>query len=279
MPEKKHLHFQTEEIELNRVKNAKLIHFKDELGRPIDGQLVIGEVKEVKEKEFSRPVEVEVKRNLGKFKKALAYLGIIKNTKKVIKEENYTEKVVSKEEKIIGTYELGNFTNDKNSIENFLNNLDFHEEKLYAYDLSGKKIGEVGDFGKVVLDENIKLDETILQKNGKVFAIEKNGKFLDLEGKALQNQNKFIQKSSGVYHLSTSTDIKYFDKDEDIKTSRGITNLNTKPVKSALKGSREATKIGEKLRKQQEEQKFAGIKKPKGAKLTQVGIPVVPTRG
>lgn len=34
MPEKKHLHFQTEEIELNRVKNAKLIHFKDELGKP-----------------------------------------------------------------------------------------------------------------------------------------------------------------------------------------------------------------------------------------------------
>ncbi|KJW02489.1 hypothetical protein [Rickettsia tamurae] len=121
---------------------------------------------------------------MGKFKKALAYLGIIKNTKKVIKEEKYTEKVVSKEEKIIGTYELGNFTNDKNSIENFLNNLDFHEEKLYAYDLSGTKVGEVGDFGKVVLDENIKLDETILQKNGK---------FLDLEGKALQNQNQFIQ--------------------------------------------------------------------------------------
>ena len=216
---------------------------------------------------------------MGKFKKALAYLGIIKNTKKVIKEEKYTEKVVSKEEKIIGTYELGNFTNDKNSIENFLNNLDFHEEKLYAYDLNGTKVGEVGDFGKVVLDENIKLDETILQKNGKVFAIEKNGKFLDLEGKALQNQNQFIQKSSGVYHLSTSTDIKYFDKDEDIKTSRGVTNLNTKPVKSALKDSREATKIGEKLRKQQEEQKFAGIKKPKGAKLTKVGIPVVPTRG
>ncbi|WP_341787369.1 hypothetical protein [Rickettsia endosymbiont of Cantharis rufa] len=74
---KKHVHFQTEEIELNRVKNAKLIHFKDELGRPIDGQLVIGEVEEVKEKKFSRPIEVEVKRNLGKFKKALAYLGII----------------------------------------------------------------------------------------------------------------------------------------------------------------------------------------------------------
>ncbi|MCX4079258.1 hypothetical protein N7280_01115 [Rickettsia rhipicephali] len=32
---------------------------------PIDGQLVIGEVEEVKEKEFSRSVEVEVKRNLG----------------------------------------------------------------------------------------------------------------------------------------------------------------------------------------------------------------------
>ncbi|HJD58100.1 MAG TPA: hypothetical protein LFV92_02625 [Rickettsia endosymbiont of Ceroptres masudai] len=216
---------------------------------------------------------------MGKLKKALAYLGIIKNTKKVIKEEKYTEKVVSKEEKIIGTYELGNFTNDKNSIENFLNNLDFHEEKLYAYDLSGTKIVEVGDFRKVVLDKNIKLDETILQKNGKVFAIEKNGKFLDLEGKVLQNQNQFIQKSSGVYHLNTFTDIKYFDKDEDIKTSRAVTNLNTKPVKSALKGSREATKIGEKLRKQQEEQKFAGIKKPKGAKLTKVGIPVVPTRG
>lgn len=116
---KKHVHFQTEATELNRVKNATLIHFKDELGRPIDGQLVIGEVEEVKEKEFSRPVEVEVKRNLGKFKKALAYLGIIKSTKKVIKEEKYMEKVVSKEEKIIGTYELGNFTNDKNSIENF----------------------------------------------------------------------------------------------------------------------------------------------------------------
>ncbi|AFC70607.1 hypothetical protein [Rickettsia australis] len=27
---------------LHRVKNTKLIHFKDELGRPIDGQLVIG---------------------------------------------------------------------------------------------------------------------------------------------------------------------------------------------------------------------------------------------
>lgn len=117
---------------------------------------------------------------MGTFKKALTYLGIIKNTKKV----------VSKEEKIIGTYELGNFTNDKNSIENFLNNLDFDEEKLYAYDLSGTKVGEVGDFGKVVLDENIKLDETILQKNGK---------FLDLGGKALQNQ--FIQKGSGVYHI------------------------------------------------------------------------------
>lgn len=32
------------------------------------------------------------------------------------------------------------------------------------------------------------------KKNGKVFAIEKNGKFLDLEGKTLQNQNQFIQK-------------------------------------------------------------------------------------
>ncbi|AFC73667.1 hypothetical protein MCI_04115 [Rickettsia montanensis str. OSU 85-930] len=94
---------------------------------------------------------------MGKFKKALAYLGIIKNMKKV----------VSTEEKIIGTYELDNFTNDKNSIENFLNNLDFHEKKLYAYDLSGIKVGEVGDFGKVVLDENIKLDETILQKKWK----------------------------------------------------------------------------------------------------------------
>ena len=98
---------------------------------------------------------------------------------------------------------------------------------------------------KLVLDENIKLDETILQKDGKVFAIEKNGKFLDLEGKALQNQ--FIQKGSGVYHLSGATDIKYFDKDEDIKTSKGIINLNTKPARSALKGSREAAKIGEKL--------------------------------
>ncbi|GAA5251883.1 hypothetical protein [Candidatus Rickettsia kedanie] len=77
---------------------------------------------------------------MGKFKKALAYLGIIKNTKKVIKEEKYTEKVVSKEEKIIGTYELGNFTNDKHSIENFLNNLDCHEEKLYAYDLMVQKL-------------------------------------------------------------------------------------------------------------------------------------------
>ncbi|AFC69134.1 hypothetical protein [Rickettsia amblyommatis] len=67
---------------------------------------------------------------MGKFKKALTYLGIIKNTKKI----------VSKEEKIIGTYELGNFTNDKNSIENFLNNLDFHEEKLYAYDLMVQKL-------------------------------------------------------------------------------------------------------------------------------------------
>ncbi|WP_392505788.1 hypothetical protein ACE5D9_05290 [Rickettsia sp. 2024-CO-Wats] len=92
---------------------------------------------------------------MGKLKKTLAYLGIIKN-------------IVSKEEKIIGTYELDNFTNDKNSIENFLNNLDFHEEKLYAYDLSGTKVGEVGDFGKVVLDENIKLDETILQKKWKI---------------------------------------------------------------------------------------------------------------
>lgn len=176
---------------------------------------------------------------MGKFKKALAYLGIIKNTKKV----------VSKEEKIIGTHELGNFTNDKNSIENFLNNLDFHEEKLYAYDLSGTKVGEVGDFGK-------------------------DGKFLDL-GKALQNQNQFIQKGSGVYHLSIATNVKYFDKDlKSIKTSKGVTNINTKPVKSALKGSREAAKIGKKLWKQQEEQKFAGIKKPRGAKLTKVGIPV-----
>ncbi|WP_231288710.1 hypothetical protein [Rickettsia rhipicephali] len=41
----------------------------------------------------------------------------------------------------------------------------------------------------------------------------KNGKFLDLEGKALQNQNQCIQKGSGVYHLSTATDVKYFDKD------------------------------------------------------------------
>ncbi|KJW04603.1 hypothetical protein RAT170B_0918 [Rickettsia argasii T170-B] len=39
----------------------------------------------------------------------------------------------------------------------------------------------------------------------------KNGKFLDLEGKALQNQ--FIQKGSRVYHLSIATDVKYFDKD------------------------------------------------------------------
>ncbi len=64
-----------------------------------------------------------------------------------------------------------------------------------------------------------------------------------------------------------------------LRLQKGVTNLNTKPVKSAFKGSREATKIWEKLRKQQKEQKFAGIKKPKGAKLTKVGIPVVPTRG
>jgi len=58
MPEKKHVHFQTEEIELNRVKNAKLIHFKDENGNNIEGQLIIGEVEEVKKQNFERPKEV-----------------------------------------------------------------------------------------------------------------------------------------------------------------------------------------------------------------------------
>ncbi|AFB32120.1 MULTISPECIES: hypothetical protein [spotted fever group] len=50
----------------------------------------------------------------------------------------------------------------------------------------------------------------------KLLFFKKNGKFLDLEGKALQNQNQCIQKGSGVYHLSTATDVKYFDKDESI---------------------------------------------------------------
>ncbi|WP_392505789.1 hypothetical protein ACE5D9_05295 [Rickettsia sp. 2024-CO-Wats] len=67
-------------------------------------------------------------------------------------------------------------------------------------------------------------------------------------------------------------------KIEVLRLQKVFYELNTKPVKSALKGNREAAKIGEKLRKQ-EEQKFAGIKKPKGAKLTKVRIPVVPTRG
>ncbi|MCX4079260.1 hypothetical protein N7280_01125 [Rickettsia rhipicephali] len=68
-------------------------------------------------------------------------------------------------------------------------------------------------------------------------------------------------------------------KIEKVLRLQKVLRILTKSVKSALKGSREAAKIGEKLRKQQEEQKFAGIKKPKGAKLTKVGIPVVPTRG
>ncbi|WP_419234849.1 hypothetical protein [Rickettsia endosymbiont of Nabis limbatus] len=67
---------------------------------------------------------------------------------------------VRKEEQIIGA-----FTNDKKSIENFLNELDFHGTKLYAYDLSGKKVEEVGDFAKIILDDGVKFDETILEKN------------------------------------------------------------------------------------------------------------------
>jgi len=223
-------------------------------------------------------ITVEVKRNLGKFKKALAYLGIIKNTKKITITEIYREDVVTKKKDVIGFHSLGDFKNDKESINDFVQELKKYKGAK-AYDLNDNEIGYINNEGNLIRNENIKIDfnETILQKNGKVFAIEKNGKFLDLEGKALQNQNQFIQKSSGVYHLS-GADIKYFDKDEDIKTSKGITNLNKKPVRSALKGSREATKIGEQLRKQQEEKQFAGIKKPKGAKLTKVGIPVVPTR-
>ncbi|ABV75589.1 hypothetical protein A1C_06845 [Rickettsia akari str. Hartford] len=57
------------------------------------------------------------------------------------------------------------------------------------------QIGEVGDFGKVVLDENIKLDETILQKNGK---------FLDV-------RRQSFTKSKSVYTKKyRSLSFKYF---------------------------------------------------------------------
>ncbi len=63
----------------------------------------------------------------------------------------------------------------------------------------------------------------------KLFFKKKNGKFLDLEGKALQNQ--FIQKGNGVYHLSTATDVKYFDKDEVLRLQKVLRILTQSPKK------------------------------------------------
>ena len=143
------------------------MHFKDQKGKAIDGQLIIGEVESIREKEFYKPVEVEVERNLGRFKKVLAYLGVIKSTKKVIKQELHKEKVVSK-------------LKSKNS--------------------------------------TLTYDETVLKKNGKIFAIEKNGKFLDLEGKALKDT--LIKKESGVYYLDIAPNVKYFDKEKEVETKK-----------------------------------------------------------
>ncbi|MCC8377639.1 MAG: hypothetical protein LN567_04555 [Rickettsia endosymbiont of Graphium doson] len=297
--------------ELNQIKNAKILHFKDEHGKAVDGHLIVGEVEHKEKINLERKREIEVKRDLGKFKKILAFLGIIKRTEKITVNEIFPVESVRKEEQIIGA-----FTKDKKSIENFLDDLDFHETKLYAYDLNGKKVGEVGDFAKIILDEGVKFDETILEKNGKVFAIKKNNEFLksfsasaekdnqflDLKGKPIPNQNQFKQESNKIYYLgsignerqatkntlksdkrtvkiSEKAATKTFHKNEKVDTSKGKKSLDKKPARSALKGSREvAKKIGEELRKEQEKN-FAGInKKPKAAALKKVETPKVPTR-
>ncbi|MCC8370704.1 MAG: hypothetical protein LN566_05075 [Rickettsia endosymbiont of Stiretrus anchorago] len=283
--------------ELNQIKNAKILHFKDEHGKAVDGHLIVGEVEHKEKINLERKREIEVKRDLGKFKKILAFLGIIKRTEKITINEIFPVESVRKEEQIIGA-----FTKDKKSIENFLDDLDFHETKLYAYDLNGKKVGEVGDFAKVILDEGVKFDETILEKNGKVFAIKKNNQFLDLKGKPIANQNQFKQESNKIYYLgsignerqatkntlksdkrtvkiSEKAATKTFHKSEKVDTSKGKKSLDKKPARSALKGSREvAKKIGEELRKEQEKN-FAGInKKPKATALKKVEAPKVPTR-
>lgn len=256
-----------------------MLHFKDEKGEQIDGQLVIREVEHKEKKYLEKAREIEIKRDLSKFKKFLAYLGIIKRTEKITVNEIFSVETVHKEEQVIGHHELGNFTNNENSIQNFLEKLEWHNKKLYAYDINGQKVGEVGEFGKIILDKNIKFDETILEKLGVIVGIAKNNKIFDLEGKALLNQNHFIHKSSGIYILKNSTNSKSFNKNDDINANEGINNLNKEPKKSSLKGGREAAKIGEKLHKQEEEKHFAGINKPKaGTKLTKVGIPKVPTR-
>lgn|GEM_PF-6389691 len=248
------------EIELDPIKNVKLIHFKDELGRPMDGQLVIGEVEEVRKQNFERPLEVEAKRNLGKFKQALAYLGVIKSTKKITITEIYREDVVSKKQEVIGVHELGNFSKERDVVDGFIAEL--QEWGSTAHDIKGNEIGYINNEGNLQRNKNtqINYDETILQQNGKVVAIEKNGKFLDLEGNDLQNQSQFIHKDNKIYTLDNSN--------KNVKQTTEI----------SLKGSEEATKIGEELRKKQEQNNFAGINKPRGAKLTKVAAPRVPTR-
>lgn len=273
--QKKHITFGNNESELEPVKNVKLIHFKNENGNNIEGQLVVGEVENKEKIYLERTREIEVKRDLGKFKKFLAYLGIIKSTEKITVNEIFSQEAVRKEEKIIGYHELGNFSKNENLIENFLDELEWHEGKVYAYDIAGKKIGDVDTFGKLILDEGISFNETILQKDGKIFGIEKNGKFLDLEGNTLPNQNQFTRKNNRIYNKGE--DVKYFHEDENINTSKGVANLDKKPSKSALKVSKEAKKIGENLRKKQEHNNFAGInKKAQKAKLTKVKAPTVP---
>lgn len=287
------VHSQT--IELNQIKNAKILHFKDEYEKAIDGHLIVGEVEQKEKIMLERKREIEVKRDLGKFKKMLAFLGIIKRTEKITVNEIFPVEAVRKEEQIIGA-----FTNDKKSIENFLNELDFYETRLYAYDLSGKKVGEIGDFAKIILYKYVKFDETILENNKKVFAIKNNNQFLDLKGKPIPNPHQFKQENNRIYYLestrnekqatnntlksdkrtvkiATKAATKTFHKSEKVDISKDKKNLDKKPAISALKGSREvAKKIGEELRKEQEKN-FAEIKKPRGAQLTEVKGPVIPS--
>ncbi|WP_341791933.1 hypothetical protein [Rickettsia endosymbiont of Gonocerus acuteangulatus] len=189
-------------------------------------------------------------------------------------QELHKEQVVSKQKRNVGIHNLGDFNDKKGAIKRFLK----QHKGLKAYDINDNEIGYIEDKGHFKSkNSTLTYDETVLKKNGKIFAEEKNGKFLDLEGKALKDT--LIKKGSGVYYLDIAPNVKYFDKEKEVETKKGKENLDKKPVKSALKSSREvAKKIGEELRKEQEKN-FAGInKKPKAAALKKVETPKVPTR-
>lgn len=163
------------------------------------------------------------------------------STQLIINEEQIDNKKVPKIIGLVG--KDGKLIQDKKQIEDFKNKITGYN--LYTIDNpeNPKKIGELTKDGelkvsgadnlyeKIIVNKDSKISRILLKKDGMELTIDRYGEEI--------NSNK---KETKVY------------RNFNIDTQKGVENLQEKPTRSAMKGSRamakeEAMRIGDELRK------------------------------